>query len=181
MQRPWSVMVCELQVQHVGMGTGSLWLTNSPQSGCRDLPSSRIALYFSGWQSCIPEPYVPPHLLAEAAPLEAWDGCHLSSFLCPVPHPCRHWDRVQAENIYALCPLPSSSASSIECGWGLGYPPALSFPIFFQPIPWVLCSPCKVLWPVTLTASHPCRFAWNRKNSLREEEPSPAVLQSVLH
>ena len=172
----------------VGMGTGSLWLTNSPQSGCQDLPSSRLALCPQVGRAVSLNPMYPHTSLLKLLPQRPRTApTYVPCFaLFPVPHPCRHRNGLQAENICALCPPPSSSTSSIEYRWGLGYSPALSFPSSFQPIPWVLHSPYGVLWPVTLTAS--ClhgytdgheRFAWNRKNSLRE--PSPAVLQSVLH
>lgn len=53
----------------IGMATGKLQLTNSSWSSCPDCPE--VALYFSCWQSCIPELYVPPCLLAEVTLSEA--------------------------------------------------------------------------------------------------------------
>lgn len=82
---PWSVIVCRSWLSAPRAVCGSLWLTNSPQSGCQDLPNSRLAQYFSAWQSCIPEIHIPPHFLAEGAPSE--ECSHLCSFPQSVSSP----------------------------------------------------------------------------------------------
>lgn len=91
------------------MGTGSLWLTNSPQSGCQDLPSSRLALCPQVGRGVSLNPMYPHTSLLKLLPQRPGTApTYVPCFaLFPVPHPCRHRNGLQAENICAhLLPAP---------------------------------------------------------------------------
>lgn len=157
-----NVIVCGSWLSAPCAVCGSLWLTNSPQSGCQDLPNSRPARYFSTWQSCIPEIHILHTSLLKVLPQRSAPTCVPFLSLFPVPHPSR-----RREGLHSLPTLTVDRALNI-----LQPSPSLTP---FSPFPAQsgLHSSHKVLWPVPLTAS--CLHRWRWEICLEQEKWSKAA------